>query len=174
MRLNKLALAVPALAAVTLTLTAPEQAQAVSATSQIQAEIVARAITLQNNQALNFGEILPFSQDGYVQVAANGSFSMNFTQVVDTTNLQASTWSVTGVSLGRFNITLPSDSPAVQLDNGAGDTMLITGFTHNAGAAPQLNASGTGIFGVGARLNVNANQQPGIYTGSFNVTVNYL
>jgi hypothetical protein len=26
---------------------------------------------------------------------------------------------------------------------------------------------------VGGRLNVGANQAPGVYTGSFNVTVNY-
>lgn len=147
--------------------------QAATEASDVRAEIVARAITLQNIRALDFGKILPFSSPGYVQVSATGTLTMSNTQVVDSSTVSTSGWAVTGVPNGRFTISLPADNTVV-LSNPNAATMELTGFQHNAGSTPTLNSSGSANFNVGARLQVGANQEAGLYQGTFNVTVNYL
>ena len=147
--------------------------QAATESSDVRAEIVARAITLVNTRALDFGKILPFSTAGYVQITASGSLSAVSAQVTDTSSVASSAWTVTGEQNGRFTISLPADNTVV-LSNLNASTMELTNFSHNAGSAPQLNSSGSANFNVGARLQVGASQEPGLYSGTFNVTVNYL
>ena len=148
-------------------------ANAATESSDVRAEIVARAITLQNNQAMDFGQILPFSVPGFVRIRASGSLSTSNAQVVDATTVSPSRWSVNGVSGGRFSIALPPDN-SVELNNLNCSSMQLTTFEHNAGTTPTLNANGDATFAVGAALQVGANQEPGVYQGTFNVTVNYL
>ena len=147
--------------------------QAATESSDVRAEIVARAITLVNTRALDFGKILPFSTAGFVQVDANGSLTVSSAQVTDSSTVATSAWTVTGEPNGRFTISLPVDNTVV-LSNLNASTMELTNFGHNAGSSPQLNSTGAAGFNVGARLQVGANQEPGLYSGTFNVTVNYL
>ncbi|MCG8465432.1 MAG: DUF4402 domain-containing protein [Xanthomonadales bacterium] len=148
-------------------------ANAATESSDVRAEIVARAITLVNDVGMDFGQILPFSVPGTVRVRAVGSLTVNNAQVVDTTTVTPSRWTVTGISGGRFSIDLPADN-TIELNNGNGSSMQLTTFEHNAGATPTLGPNGDTTFAVGAALQIGPNQAPGIYQGEFNVTVNYL
>jgi hypothetical protein len=57
--------------------------------------------------------------------------------------------------------------------SGGGSNMTVNTFRKRPTGNPLIPASGTYTLNVGARLNVKANQQPGLYTGTFTVTVNY-
>ncbi len=57
--------------------------------------------------------------------------------------------------------------------SGGGSTITVSNFTHNAGATPTLDASGTLIFNVGADLTLSENQAVGVYSGSYQITINY-
>lgn len=89
----------------------------------------------------------------------------------DEAGVSAATFEVTGEPGVAFSISLPGNE--FVLTNGQED-MIIKDFTSSlAGTGTLTNGSST--VKVGATLNVNANQQPGIYrsTGALNVTVNY-
>jgi hypothetical protein len=86
---------------------------------------------------------------------------------------------VTGDVFATYNVSLPS---SVNLTSSAGNTMTLDTFTitSDGDANPYnrlLRNDGTGLgldtFGVGARLNVGANQSPGTYVGTYTVNVQY-
>jgi hypothetical protein len=56
---------------------------------------------------------------------------------------------------------------------GGGATMNVTGLTLNGPVLRYLNAAGLLDLRVGGTLAVAANQLPGVYTGSFQITVTY-
>lgn len=140
-----------------------------SATSTIRVEVESRAITLANVAGLNFGKVLPYGSPGTVWVFANGTHSAANAFVSDATNIQASSWVVTGIPGAPYAVTLPT---SVTINNGT-ENMTINNFARSGSSQLALDAGGNGNFTVGARLNVGANQPAGIYTGTFNVTVNY-
>jgi hypothetical protein len=74
----------------------------------------------------------------------------------------------TGKSLQWTTITLPS---TVTLSRSGGGTMTLSGFT----SSPSNTFAGLTqtVLTVGATLAVGANQAPGAYTGTIQVTVNY-
>ena len=157
------------LGALLLGLSAEAYAQQ-SATSTVRVEVESRAITLANVAGLDFGKVLPYGSAGSVTVSASGSYSASNAFISDATTIQASAWSVTGIPGAPFAITLPT---SVTINNGV-ENMTVTNFGRSGGLAQQyLDAAGNASFNVGARLNVGANQPAGIYSGTFNVTVNY-
>ena len=56
---------------------------------------------------------------------------------------------------------------------GSGDSMALSGFTHDAGASPAFNGAGNLFFNVGATLAINAGQAGGSYSGLYTITVDY-
>jgi hypothetical protein len=83
-------------------------------------------------------------------------------------------FSVFGES-GRFvNVTLPATPLTITSPNS--DTMVVRDFITNAGVNPSfelLPPNGHRGFGVGATLDVAANQPTGTYSNTFDVTVSY-
>lgn len=87
------------------------------------------------------------------------------------------------INRARFNLTCPGsgmDSGAnyivttdssVTLSAGA-NTMTLNNFTTSP-ASGSIAVNGSATLYVGGRLNANANQAAGNYSGSFNVIVNY-
>lgn len=87
------------------------------------------------------------------------------------------------VSRARFNLTCPGSSmdsganyivttdSSVTLSSGA-NTMTLNNFTRSP-ASGSISKGGSATLYVGGRLNANANQPAGNYSGSFNVTVDY-
>jgi hypothetical protein len=140
-----------------------------SASSTINVEVESRAITLTNLGGINFGKVLPYGSPGNVSVFSNGTYSTVNSYVSDATNIQASSWAVNGIPGAPYAVTLPT---SVTISNGS-ENMTVTNFNRSGGVQLTLDAAGNSAFTVGARLNVGSNQPAGIYSGTFNVTVNY-
>ena len=87
---------------------------------------------------------------------ANGSSPASFT--------------VTGDSGAAYSITLPSTATLtkpVTLE-----TMTVGSIVSDAGATPTITG-GSVVVSVGGTVTVASGQVPGVYAGSFNVTVDY-
>lgn len=56
--------------------------------------------------------------------------------------------------------------------SGPGADMVLDNINVRNDGAP-LNSQGQKLFYVGARLSINANQAPGVYSGTYNVNVTY-
>jgi hypothetical protein len=94
-------------------------------------------------------------------------------------NAKATSCTVTGDVFAAYNVTIPS---SVNLTNSAGKTMVLNTFTITGDGDSNpynrlLRNDGTGLgldnFGVGATLNVGADQPPGTYSGTYAVNVQY-
>jgi hypothetical protein len=84
----------------------------------------------------------------------------------------AGDFDVTGAPNLAYDITLPADGTVV-LTNVAGPDMSVDSFASSLGASGTLSATGAQSFTVGATLTINANQPAALYTGTYDVTVNY-
>lgn len=125
---------------------------------------------------LEFGTIAPSSNfDGYVEVSPNQNNSSicshNLTCLYGGSRAR---FRITGRRHQGIYITLPNQ---VILRNQAGQTMIADNFQYYASGFGQgigyINGNGAIELGVGAQLNVQANQMPGAYQGTFEVTVSY-
>ena len=66
-------------------------------------------------------------------------------------------------------------SPPVSLKNSAGDTIPVVGLTLDGPPMRTIDPTTRAFFvGVGGILGINANQTPGTYSATFQVTANYL
>jgi len=168
-------------------------AQTATAQGRSTAVVVA-PLTLVKVQDLDFGKIVPRPTAGTVTVdQMTGLCTVTGTILevgtchyasfagMGTRNMNARI-SLTGVT----NLTGPGQT--MVLDNiklGTNSTITFTGNPNANGSGVGLTqgngnqrysiASSTGIFvlNIGGRLNVNANQAPGHYTGSITVSVQY-
>ena len=59
------------------------------------------------------------------------------------------------------------------IETEACDQMTVNNFVSSLGADSVLDANGAATLGVGATLNVAAQQAAGLYSGSFDVIVAY-
>jgi hypothetical protein len=91
-------------------------------------------------------------------------------------NHQAGTFDVSGAPDATYAITLPDDG-AVTLApvSGSAPAMAVKDFTSNPTPTGTLNNAGEQTINVGGTLVVgsNATQLPGLYEGTYNVTVAY-
>ena len=181
-------------AALALTLCVPAQAQEVaSATATTQAVVVAPA-TLVKVQDMSFGRIVARPQAGTVTVNGTTGACTVTGPILEVGTCRQAIFAGMGTKNMRARISLDSvvsltdPGQAMVLDqvflsndatisfsgnpnaNGQG-----VGLTQGNGNQRYTIASNSGIFTlkIGGRLNVNANQLPGIYTGSITVTVQY-
>lgn len=150
-------------------------AQAI-ATATATATIVS-PISIAKNVDMNFGNLT-------VQSMAGGSVTLDPSLAATRTpssgggvslpaftgTVSAARFTVTGQGNFTYDITLPA---SVTLSN-SGNNMVADNFTSSV-TSGTLTAGGTQSFYVGADLNVNAAQAPGVYvSGSpFFVLVNY-
>jgi hypothetical protein len=156
--------------------TAPPPSITAHATAQIAAPLQIRC------SAMHFSSLVAQHTGTSVTLPADGS------PIVDSNNIilpgasqdaKATACTVTGDVAATYNVTLPS---SVSLANSAGNTMILNTFTITGDGDSNpynrlLRNDGTGLgldtFGVGARLNVGANQPPGTYVGTYTVNVQY-
>lgn len=140
-----------------------------SATASTTASVeIADPITITKDSDLSFGTVVPSAAAGTVVVSTAGTRSVTggVTELGGT--ISAAEYTVAGYGNSAFSITLPA---TVSL-TGTGDPMTAGTFNHDLGGSPALS-SGSASFAVGATLNVGANQAPGAYSGTFDVTVAY-
>jgi len=121
---------------------------------------------------LSFGAFAAGPTPGTVSISTSGARSFNggltMMSVNDLSPL-AATFMVFGYPSASFALTLPS---SVNISNGSSQ-MSIDNFVTDLGSWPMLDPSGSALMNVGATINVNADQEPGTYVGSFDVTVAY-
>lgn len=83
-----------------------------------------------------------------------------------------------GSTPASFGVTgSPNSAVTISFVNGSvtnlGNNMSLNGFTHDAGVTPALAGDGSLLFAVGGDLNIGTSQAAGLYTGTYQVSVNY-
>lgn len=169
---------------VALALASPAVAQVTGTDSSTAKAGITTGIGIANTADLSFGDMLSPLAAGTVTVGVtnNRSNSASITTAGGVVSSASFQIEMAGGSNPHFYIDLPA---SVSITSGA-NSMLVNGFVSNAGTAggypAHCETGGTGPKGlcpkppftlfVGATLNVGANQAAGIYTGTFDVTVN--
>lgn len=151
-----------------------------TATADATAEVVAPiqiACT-----SMHFAQIAPIQTATTVGLPAQGGPLVDPDNVVVPGSRSTATptgCSVHGEQNFEYTVTLPT---SIELSNTGGQQMLLDTFTISSDAAAPftdrfLNDTDQGlgfdVFGVGATLHVGGNQAPGVYSGQFNVSVQY-
>ena len=146
-------------------------ASAASINSVADARVIAALILGQTN-GINFGDVVAGTAASTIQLDTTGTptVTLGDAQLAGGAVL-AGAYTLNGQIDKSYSITLPNLPD--NITSGGGDTMTVTGFVHNAGAAPALDGAGVGGFNVGATLNMSAGQPAGVYTGAWPLTVNY-
>jgi Domain of unknown function (DUF4402) len=132
-------------------------------------------VTLAKTADLEFGSLLAGAAAGTVVINPNSSARTRTGGVTLVPGAVApAQFTATGAPNTRVTITLPNRIFIARIGGGA--QMRVRAFRRQTltPAQPRTNAAGALSFRVGATLDVGANQLPGRYTGTFNVTVNYL
>lgn len=146
-------------------------------------------ITNANANGLDFGTIVLLTADASTVVlnaadaartydAGKNAAAVNATQTPNTAD-----YNITGTPNESYAITLPptvnlaTTTTATGTDTEAAMTItLLKARANGAGSdavVSTLSSTGTDSFKVGGQLNIKAAQIPGVYTGSFDVTVDY-
>jgi hypothetical protein len=169
-----------AVAVATLLLAVGGSAQAASGSSASRSQI-RKPISLTNSSDLNFGTIVRGTTAGTVTINAQTAArtSTGGVTVVGATGFTRANFAGSG-SATRI-VTLSLNAATITLTNGTGGSMTVNTFRISGnGSAAQtfprtytLPASGLLSIGVGARLNVTANQADGNYSGTFVLNMNY-
>ena len=168
------------LAALVACWAAASPAQAATGTGEGRAVII-RPATLVNTGPLSFGNLISGPTPGTATVSPAGARSTTggVTPVGGTVSAAAFTaMNDSGGWLNLLRIIRPT-SPITLTRVGGGATMTVDNFTLSVGNG--LFGSGwyfvpsntVFTFTVGGRLSVAANQMPGTYTGTFEITVDY-
>lgn len=138
-------------------------------TGDVTVTVEERAITLEQLAGLDFGTVLAFGRAGWVTVNTNGTTSNHDT--FSSLPGAPAQFRVTGVPNAPYVVTLPADGSVV-VSNGS-DSMTLERFDHSGSSLLYIDGSGEDNFSVGARLNVNSRQPGGVYTGTYNISVDY-
>ncbi len=136
---------------------------------------VLSAISLAVDQALEFGAFVPdASNPGTVTMGVTDNRGFTVVTLVGGTVIPKSgAYTTSGTKLAAYTITVPTASFNITNTSGTTETMAVTGMTCSGGLTHQIAIGGTDSFKVGGNLAVAAAQVPGLYTGTFDVTVAY-
>lgn len=147
----------------------PAQADKSDSASSNASAIVITPITVATTAHLVFGAVQPKSIAGSVTLSPSGTRTGSNVVLSSMALGNAARFNITGHANANFTIALPSSITLT----GPGTAMTLSSFTSNLGTSGTIGAAGTAILRVGGTLAIAANQAPGSYSGSFNVTVNY-
>lgn len=147
----------------------PAQAATSASVSNTATAIVITPITVATTANLVFGAVQPKSVAGSVTLSPSGTRTGSNVVLSSMALGNAAGFNITGYANANFTIALPS---SITL-SGPGTAMTLSSFTSSLGTSGTLSTAGTATLRVGGTLAIAANQTPGVYSGSFNVTVNY-
>lgn len=136
----------------------------------VAAEIVS-PITIEKAVDLNFGRVAN-NETGTVVIAPDGTITEStLGQITGGDTPTAASFNVNAADQFKYSVSLPETVTLVNaVDNNI--TLTVENFLSNAGNEPVGNGQDQTI-GVGATLNIIANQKTGLYSGNFDVTVTY-
>lgn len=147
----------------------PAQAATSASASNTASAIVITPITIATTANLVFGTVQPKTTAGSVTVSASGTRTGSNVVLSSMALGNAARFNITGYANANFTIALPSSITLT----GPGTAMTLNSFTSSLGTSATISATGTATLGIGGTLAIAANQAPGVYSGSFSVTVNY-
>lgn len=134
------------------------------------------SFSLTNTTPLDFGGVVASATAGTVVFNPTNSVRTATGGVTMPAGLSGSPsiaeFSVLGRKNKYYNISFPQGQVTIT-KAGGGATMTVDSFTLNVSSQRRLSNQGTDMFKVGATLNVGASQTPGVYTGTYTVTVTY-
>jgi len=170
--MKKTALKIVASVILLLSINTHVSAQA-SATATATATIIT-PITITKTSDMNFGNVaVSATTNGTVVMTPAGvrSSTAGVTLPGTSGTVSAAAFTVNGQSGYTYAITLPN---SLTISDGGSNSMIVDNFTSTPTATGTLTG-GTETLEVGATLNVNLSQAPGVYTSAtpFTVTVNY-
>ncbi len=156
--------------------TAPPPSITAHATAQIAAPLQIQCSGMQ------FGTMIAKTTATSLILPPDGSLILDPSNILlpgASLDAKASNCSVSGDVAATYSVTVPS---SISLTDGSGHAITVNSFTVSSDGDSNplsrvLRNDGTGLgldsFGVGARLNVGANQAPGKYSGTYVVSVQY-
>ncbi len=159
---------------------APAPALAQVARTTTAETVIVRQLSFIKDEDLDFGTILPSATAGQVRLEPNGTRTATGGVTLVGSTHQAARFA----GFGTYNqqVLISMSANTIQL-TGPGAPMTVSQW--EIGSTPTAILSTTpmrfrigatnGVFNfpLGARLNVGANQAPGVYTGTFSITLNY-
>jgi hypothetical protein len=153
-------------------LAAAVPARAAPPVATVKAKIV-KPLTLRWVQDLDLGTVVlgPGTWSGAtIGISRDGVFSCSNANVTCTGATQAATYNVTGTRDQVVRITAPS----VTLVNQDNPTQTLTMTVDSPGTVIIPNSGNRGLdFSLGGAITVNSSTAGGLYSGTFNVTVDY-
>lgn len=143
--------------------------QAATASANVTAKVLI-PITVSKSSDLGFGDVYPdITSVGTVAIDASGNRTAGGAAALGPTAGAAAQFTVSGESNASYVLSLPITP--ITLNSAASDTMLVDNFISDGTGT--LNGAGSQVINVGATLHIGAQQAPGDYTGTFDLTVNY-
>ena len=121
---------------------------------------------------LDFGTIVVSGAGTAVVDPVSGSLTTTGSVTKAGATAHPALFTSTGSKNAVVHIRLPTNSITVTRVGGT-ETMTVGTWTLDGLANRKIPSNTTFDFAVGATLNVNANQVPGTYRGTFTVTVQY-
>ena len=142
---------------------------------------IVKALTLTKTADLHFGTMTIPTAGVVISLSTTNARTAdvpgNITLLPQAPVAANAAYTVAGSADATYAITLPSSNVTI---NGPGSAYTIvnnfvakTASTGTDGLTGTLNGSGADSFVVGAKLNLAGSQAFGIYSGTFDVTVNY-
>ncbi len=130
---------------------------------------IRQRIQISEEQSINFGILL-------VTAGNAGNASISPTGSISTQNISSQAGS--SIRSGRFNASgTPNSALSISFQdgilNGSGGSMVLNNLNHDAGSTPGFDINGTLTFSIGGTLLVNADQPTGLYSGSYQITLDY-
>ena len=161
-------------AAAALLFAASAPARAARPVTQSDADaIVLKPLSLIKKKNMDFGTLISAATAGTATInPATGAVTTTGGVTAATSTTSAATFVGAGSKNAPFQIRLPT-SPITLTRSGGTETMTVSNWTTDGQTTRRVAANAAFQFGIGARLNVAANQAPGTYVGTFNVTVHY-
>ena len=127
-------------------------------------------ITTATAGVLDFGKVVPTATAGTIVINENGTMTnTGGARYIPNSGAHVATLSFSGQPDQNILIDVPN---SVTIANGA-NNMDVT-FTYPAALPNRIGASGNASMNYGGTLAVDANQAPGIYSGTYNIQVTYV
>lgn len=136
------------------------------------------ALTLNNSTGLDFGTMV-VDGAGTVSLAADGTLDCAAADIVCSGTSAVAAFDVTGTANKAVTINLPTaaidlNHPDLTAASTGEHTIELDAFVSSGtGNEITLDGSGDGSFTVGGSIEFDGSEVAGIYTGSFDVSVEY-
>ncbi len=139
-------------------------------TSYAEIEILPIPMTIYEQSILSFSDVAGGKGGGTIQLDYNGQLrNVSGNAVfVGSGNAEPGVFSINGAPNTSVFVNFTEGSL-----NGPGAPIKLHSLQHNQGGLPTIDNSGNLMLKVGGRLNLNANQLPGNYSGRYSVEIDY-